>query len=405
MTKIYDWILIGAGITGSALAYELGKLGLEVLLLDQSADGDIPAESLSASGHERDRATRYSYGGVHWYGNSGDMGKLFQEGKARHEQLSDELGMDTEYRPVNLLFTVDPGQDVERTIAAYEQMSDPFQILSPQEACEIEPLLNPEAIVHALILEQAQVNPILLNQAYQQAMIRQGGAMEMGEVQELENHRDRSYSVSTSEDIYRAKNVVVCAGGWTRQLLKQAGIDIPIYFTHAELIEILETNQRLSSFVIPSQTQLYQLETVSSRPELEFLWDEPGHELAPAIVDTSAVQFQDGRLLLGQLSRTVTDPQAQINPHRSEQEIRQKVGQVLPALAQEPGTWHSCLVAFVHQNFAIMGAVPNREGLYVFSGFTAPMTLVPAIAPRFARQLTGTPDPLLSPFILKSNEY
>lgn len=401
MTKIYDWIVIGAGITGIALAYELSKLGLQVLLLDQSADGDTPAQSLSANGHERDRATRYSYGGVFWYGTSGDIGQLFHEGKARHEQLSDELGMDTEFRSVDLLFTVDPGQDVERTIAAYEQMSDPFKILTPQEAHEIEPLLNPEAIVSALILEQAQVNPILLNQAYQQALIRQGGVMKMGEVQELANHPDHSYTVSTSEDSYRGQNVVVCAGGWTRQLLKQAGIDIPIYFTHAELVEILNPHQRLSTFIMPSQSQLYQLETYASSPELEPLWDEPGHELAPAIVDTSAVQFQDGRLLLGQLSRTVTDPHAQINPHRSEQEIRQKVGQVLPALAQEAGTWHSCLVAFVHQNFALMGAVPNQEGLYVFSGFTAPITLVPAIAPRFARQLIGTPDPLLSAFTLK----
>jgi len=387
MTKTYDWIVIGAGITGSALGYELSKLGLQVLLLDQSADGD--------------RATRYSYGGVHWYGNSGEIAGLFYEGKARHEQLSHELGMDTEFRPVNLLFTVDPGQDVERTIAAYEQMSDPFQILTPQEACEMEPLLNPEAIVCALTLEQAQVNPILLNQAYQQAMLRQGGVMAIGKVGELEQDRDRSYQVKTSEHTYLAKNVVVCAGGWTRHLLKQAGINIPIYFTHAELVEIPETNYHLSSFVVPSQTQLYQLETYASRPDLEPLWDEPGHELAPAIVDTGAVQFLGGRVLLGQLSRTVTDPQAQIDPRKSEQEIRQKIAQVLPALAQEPGTWYSCLVAFVHQNLALMGAVPNREGLYVFSGFTAPITLVPAIAPRFARQLTGSADPLLSPFTLK----
>lgn len=387
MAKIYDWIVIGAGITGIALAYELSKFGCKVLLLDRSTDGE--------------RATRYSYGGVFWYGTSGAMGQLFHEGKARHGQLSDELGMDTEFRSVDLLLTVHPGQDVEQTIAAYEQMDDPFKILTPQEAGEIEPLLNPEAIVCALTLEQAQVNPILLNQAYQQALIRQGGVMKMGEVQELEHHRDRSYSVSTPEDTYRGKNAVICAGGWTRQLLKQAGIDIPIYFTHAELVEIAEPNHRLATFIMPSQSRLYQLETDASRPELEPLWNEPGHELAPAIVDTSAVQFQDGRLLLGQLSRTVTDPHAQINSHKSEREIRQKVGQFLPALAQQAGAWHSCLVAFVHQNFALMGAVPNQEGLYVFSGFTAPITLVPAIAPRFARQLTGTPDPLLSAFTLK----
>jgi glycine/D-amino acid oxidase-like deaminating enzyme len=33
--KTYDWIVVGAGITGAALAYELAKQGLQVLLLEK----------------------------------------------------------------------------------------------------------------------------------------------------------------------------------------------------------------------------------------------------------------------------------------------------------------------------------------------------------------------------------
>ena len=33
--KTYDWIIIGGGITGAALAYELTKIGFSVLLLEQ----------------------------------------------------------------------------------------------------------------------------------------------------------------------------------------------------------------------------------------------------------------------------------------------------------------------------------------------------------------------------------
>ena len=36
----YDWIVIGGGITGSALAYELGKQGLKVLLLEKEAQAN-----------------------------------------------------------------------------------------------------------------------------------------------------------------------------------------------------------------------------------------------------------------------------------------------------------------------------------------------------------------------------
>lgn len=35
--KIYDWIVVGAGITGAALAYELVKKDCKVLLLEHYA--------------------------------------------------------------------------------------------------------------------------------------------------------------------------------------------------------------------------------------------------------------------------------------------------------------------------------------------------------------------------------
>jgi glycine/D-amino acid oxidase-like deaminating enzyme len=48
--KTYDWIVIGGGITGAALAYELTKKNFSVLLLEQNAIAN--------------NATRYSYGGL-----------------------------------------------------------------------------------------------------------------------------------------------------------------------------------------------------------------------------------------------------------------------------------------------------------------------------------------------------
>ena len=36
----FDWIVVGAGITGSALSYELAKKGLKVLLLEKDPTYD-----------------------------------------------------------------------------------------------------------------------------------------------------------------------------------------------------------------------------------------------------------------------------------------------------------------------------------------------------------------------------
>ena len=65
--KIYDWIVVGAGITGAALAYELVNKGCKVLLLEQYATPH--------------NATRYSYGGLaFWSGTTPLTRQLCDEG-------------------------------------------------------------------------------------------------------------------------------------------------------------------------------------------------------------------------------------------------------------------------------------------------------------------------------------
>ena len=379
----YDWIIIGAGITGSAIAYELSKLGSRVLLLDPTIDSD--------------RATRYSYGMVCWYGASGALGQLFTEGKARHEVLSEELGMDTQFQRRQILFALDHPNDpnLDATIAQYQQLDKEFELLSPEAACKVEPLLNPRAIAGALSIEQGHVNPVALNQAYQQGIARHGGKIMPGRVEQLQGSSD-SCIVTTSEETYYGEHAIVCAGGWTRQLLSKAGIKIPVYFTHAELIEIPDCPLRLSTIVTSSYSKRSQLEEQASRSENETLWDQPGRELAPSILDADAVQFRGGRLLFGQISRALSDLDARVDARESEQAMRERIESLLPSLGQYKGNWHSCLVAFSHKRLALLGPVPQTERVHLFSGFTMPMILAPAIAPRFARHLTGTPDSLLA---------
>jgi len=81
--KTYDWIVIGGGITGAALSYELAKVGLSVLLVEQYASPQ--------------NATRYSYGGIaYWSGTNALTRRLCAEGINRHRILSQELGTSTQ---------------------------------------------------------------------------------------------------------------------------------------------------------------------------------------------------------------------------------------------------------------------------------------------------------------------
>ncbi|HBB32395.1 MAG TPA: FAD-dependent oxidoreductase [Cyanobacteria bacterium UBA8803] len=385
--KTYDWIVVGGGLTGAALGYELVRQGFSVLMVEQDA-------TLA-------NATRYSYGGIaYWAGTSELTRLLCQEGIARHCQLSEELDTDTQFRELDLVLTIAADRNPQRVAADYNHFTIPPRLLSVQDACELEPLLNPEAIAGVLTVPHGHIHPEKTIQGYCQAFCRGGGELQIDRVVELLRKGDRIQGVKTTDRTFHGANTVVCAGGLSRALLKASGISVRLYFTHAELIATPKVDLTLRTLVMPADTQRFQIEDQASKAELDPLWDEPGHEPVPPILDAGAIQFRDGRLYIGQISRVLTDPNARVDPAASAAAIRTQVGKVLPALEQLPGSWHHCLVAFSNNSVATVGALGGVEGGYVFSGFTSPWVFVPPLAKRFANWVAGQEDkiiPQLSP--------
>ncbi len=378
--RTYDWIIVGAGITGAALAYELVKQNFSVLLLEQDK---IP-----------NNATCYSYGGLaFWSGTTPLTRQLCQEGIARHRLLSTELDGDTEFRELDLLLTIPQDSDRQAVVANYNRFATPPQLLTVTEACELEPLLNREAISGALTIKHGHIHPAKTAQAYIQAFLRHGGTMEIGRVQQLQSifspndDLPTCTGVKTTSETYHSSNVVICAGGYSRQLLKASGINIKLYFTHAEMIATLPVDLKLHTLVMPALSKRFQLEadsTTSDRP-----WEEPGNQPAPPILDPGVVQFLDGSLRWGQISRTLTDPFAEVDSTTSEAALRQSVGEVLPVMKNISGTWHHCLVAFSKDSLPLIGKIPGWQGLHIFSGFSNPLVIIPALAQKFANFVTG----------------
>ncbi|MER3493693.1 MAG: FAD-dependent oxidoreductase [Mastigocladus sp. ERB_26_2] len=378
--KTYDWIVIGAGFTGAALAYELVKTGFSVLLLEQDA--------------RLRNATNYSYGGLaFWSGTTPLTRQLCDEGIARYRLLAQELDTDTEFRELDLLLTIASDSDPEVAAASYSHFAIPPKLLSVDQAWEMEPLLNKEAIAGALTVKHGHINPEKTAQAYIQAFLRLGGEMEITQVQNFTSNNSSS-TIKTTTKTYHSANVVVCAGGFSRQLLKASGIPIRLYFTHAEMIQTPPVEVQLRTLVMPTNLQRFQLEAESSK--VDELWNEPANEPAAPILDAGAVQFQDCSIRFGQISRVLTDVNAEIDRKASESWLRRSIGEILPALSNLPGTWHHCLVAFSSDRLPVIGAIPESNGIYVFSGFSNPLVILPPLAQRFANYLTGKEDEIIS---------
>jgi glycine/D-amino acid oxidase-like deaminating enzyme len=374
--KTYDWIVVGAGITGAALAYELAKKGCKVLLLEQYATPQ--------------NATRYSYGGLaFWSGTTPLTRQLCDEGSARHRILSQELDADTEFRELDLLLTISTDTDPEAVAASYTRFAIPPKLLSVKEACELEPLLNQEDLAGALTVKHGHIHPEKTAQAYIQAFVRAGGEMEITQVLQILQNQ-----VKTTNEIYYTANAVVCAGGLSRQLLKSSGISTKLYFTHAEMIETPPVDVQMRTLVMPANLKRFQLEADSTKNDQ--LWEQPGLELVPPIVDAGAVQFRDGSFRFGQVSRALSNPHANVNLEQSEAALRASIRKILPKLGNLPGTWHHCLVSFSNDALPLIGLIPEREGVHVFSGFSNPLVLVPPLAQRFANWISGMEDEIIT---------
>lgn len=371
--QTYDWIVVGAGITGAALSYELAKQGLSVLRVERH-------ETLQG-------ATRFGYGGIaYWSGTTDLTRQLCAEGIALQRTLSEELDADTEFRELDLLLTIAPDEDPETIAQAHAHFAMPPRLLSVTEACALEPLLNPHAIAGALTVKHGHVSTTAIAAAYTEAFIRLGGTVQIDQVNELlHGEEGRVTGVRGQDASYYSARVAICAGALSRSLLKAAGIPVRLYFTHAELIETPPVDVTLRSLVMPANTKRFQLEAEASTAPLDALWDQPGHEPMPPILDAGAIQLLNGSLRIGQMSRVLTDPNAPIDAAASEVAMRTSVGAVLPALAALPGTWHRCLIAFSHDRLPLIGAIPSFEGAHLFSGFSNPLAIVPALARRFAQ--------------------
>lgn len=369
--KNFDWIVIGAGITGSALSYELAKQGLTVLLLEKDSNYA--------------NATRYSYGGIaYWSGIDAFSIQLCQESRDIYHQLSEELGQSTEFRELDLMLTIPIEKDPQIIAENYQKFFVKPKLLTPQESTEIEPLLNTDTISGCLKLPHGHIHPQKTNHAYQQAFLKLGGTIKYQEVTELLSENQTITGVTTNQEKYYSKNVVVCAGGLSHSLLKTLGITLNIYFTHSQLILTSSVDTSLKTLVMPAILNRLDIEEKSGDSKVKSVWNSPDDKIISDVMEPGAIQFLDGSFCLGQISQIRTDPQAKIDSCLAENTIRKGVGKILPELQNLPGKLHHCLVAFCPDSNFLVGKIDSLKGLHVFSGFTSTFVFAPPLAKRFA---------------------
>ena len=389
-----DVLIVGAGVVGAALAYEVARCGQRVLVVDR-ADG-------AALG-----ATRWSMGGTHWLVAAMDsrLRDLCREGLERHQGMSEELGADSGFRARPVLILA-PDDEAFAGLAPLVENGRAHgfegRLVGQDELHRLEPTLAPGSAVGGAFCALGWVDTVVATRAWLQGAAMHGATFRTGLDVTAIRLDGPTPAVETSEGPISAGQVILAAGAWMGRLLRQAGISVPMVHTHAEIVEsepLPPTFKHVVVAVKPVEQSRGALETAIAQPERRDRFEaEDGSDLglAPS-VEIGVVQQADGRVRLGQLSRGISGFLDGPYPG-GEPAIRAEVARYFPELAKQPGQVHHRPVSFTPDRLPLAGPVPGAPGYWLVNGLVSPLIYLPALAPRLAAVLEGERVPELEPF-------
>lgn len=229
LQKGYDTIIIGAGVQGLAIAYELAKLGhTDVLVVDRSWPGG------GASGRNGE-LIRSAFASREWC-------DLFELSRQKWLNLSEELNY-------NVLFNRTGYGVLASTEAQWQQIKTDHEfqrtlgiktlLLDERDARTLLPAANPDHVRGAVLQEQAGfAHHDSVVAGYLENAARLGVQIVSGiTVTNLLRQGDRVTGITTSTgDQVQARIVVNAAGGQAEHINVMADLRLPLVAARLEMI-------------------------------------------------------------------------------------------------------------------------------------------------------------------------
>jgi len=206
-----DVIVVGGGIIGLSLAYELATRGASVTLLEQGQWGG--------------EASQAAAGMLAPYKEFKEAGPLFELGRKSlllypewALQLENETGIDVQLKRGGILTVAASEGEITELHAKFVWQKNAgcnLEWLAADVLHEREPLLSPKMQAGIFSTDEGDVNNQLLLKALHAACLRRGVVMYEGNVVTgLVTTGDRVIGVKTTAGEFHASHTVLTAGAW-----------------------------------------------------------------------------------------------------------------------------------------------------------------------------------------------
>ena len=218
MAASTDVIVVGGGINGASIAFNLAKEGLKVALIEKDfiAAGPTGRSSAIIRQHYSNEVTA----------------RMALRSLRIFRHFDDAVGGDPDYHKAGFLLAARP-EDVEQlkaNVALQQAVGINTCVVSPQEVKELEPHVSIEGIAAAAYEpESGYADPAATTTAYAQRAKELGASLHLGtRVGSILVEEGRVTGVETERGAFQAGAVVVTAGPWTPLITKTIGIQLPI---------------------------------------------------------------------------------------------------------------------------------------------------------------------------------
>jgi 4-methylaminobutanoate oxidase (formaldehyde-forming) len=213
-------VIVGGGIVGCSVAYHLGKMGLtDVLLLER---GRLTCGS-----------TWHAAGLVGQLRANANITQLLGYSVELYDRLEKETGLATGWKRnggLRLACNRERWTEVKRQATTATSFELEMHLLSPQEAQGLWPLMQVDDVVGAAFLPtDGQASPTDIAMSLAKGARQSGVTIAEGvKVTEIEVEAGPVRAVATDKGRITCEKVVICAGQWSREICRKAGVNVPL---------------------------------------------------------------------------------------------------------------------------------------------------------------------------------
>jgi sarcosine oxidase, subunit beta len=215
-----DAVVVGGGVIGCSIAYHLAGRGVKVVLVERDALGS--------------QSTGKCAGGVRRQFSS-ETNVLMQQMSVRLlAGLEAETGVDPEFRQIGYLFVLTNDHQVDdfrRLLSMWLRLGvSDARWVEPAEIRDLAPIVRGDDILGGTFCPSDGIaSPHAVTSAYASAAKRLGAKiMEGVEITGIDVHAGRVSAVRTSAGEIITPAVFNCAGAWSGEVGKMAGVSVPI---------------------------------------------------------------------------------------------------------------------------------------------------------------------------------